>query len=229
MTAAVSGRMRRRKAPRTSLTLILGAAALLAALSVASVASAGQSASGELFFYPCTDCHPVAENAPRSALPNKFEGHGIVLQGHDRLGRTKDEACLACHDDPSRNPGKLRIADGSFVDIKGDVALVCYRCHSTKYKEFVAGTHGRHKAKCTSAGCHDPHTPGFIFAEQLMPFTGSGFQFRVLPTRVAFTPLAGPAPQLPVQTPTAVVVTALLGFAVVAGLLGSIFVRRSNR
>ena len=112
---------------------------------------------------------------------------------HDVLGKG-DAACLVCHDDPAKNPGMLKLADGSLVDIKGDVAAVCFRCHSTKYKEWKAGTHGKHQGKCTAAGCHDPHSPGFMYAQPLRPFVGNGFQFQVLSERTAFTPLMAPAP-----------------------------------
>jgi hypothetical protein len=129
----------------------------------------------------------------------------------------------------ARNPGMLKLADGSLVDIKGDVALVCYRCHSTKYKEWKAGTHGKHQAKCTAAGCHDPHTPGFIYASSLMPFIGTGFQFKVLSKREPFMPLASPALAPAVQIPWWFTGLAVLGLVAVGGLAGTLVVGRSKR
>lgn len=190
-------------------------------------AFAGQASSGELFFYPCSSCHPVAEGAT-GALPNKFEGHRIVLQGHDKLG-TAETACLACHDDPAKDPAQLKLADGSLIDIKGDVAQVCFRCHSDKYKDWQIGVHGKDKPKCTSGGCHDPHTPGFMYAEPLRPFVATGFQFQVLSERTVFSPLAPPAPDPPVETPQWFAAVALVGVITAGSLLGSLFIGRSKR
>ncbi|MBI5231188.1 MAG: hypothetical protein HY876_03370 [Coriobacteriales bacterium] len=210
--------------------LVLSAFVALVALAVAPAgpAFAGQAASGELLFYPCSSCHPVSEGGG-AALPNRFEGHKVVLEGHDKLG-TEKSACLVCHDDPAKDPGKLKLADGSLIDIKGDVAQVCYRCHSQKYEEFKAGAHGKNKPKCTSAGCHDPHAPGSMYADALLPFTGSGFQFKVLPEREAFLPLPPPAPDPAVETPLWFVAIATLGIVAVGGQAARLISRgRSHR
>jgi hypothetical protein len=198
----------------------------------AGPALAGQASSGELFFYPCTTCHPVSPGAVRSGrkFPNGFTGHEIVLVGHDVLGKGK-AACLACHDDPSRDPGKLKSIDGGLVDIQGDVSLVCARCHSAKYAEFKAGVHGKSEPKCTAAGCHDPHTPGFIYAKPQLPFVGTGFQFRARPERVVFTPLASPAPHgiPPVETPVWFAALVVIGAVLAAGLVVVLIQGRSDR
>jgi len=199
----------------------------------ATPAFAGQASSGELLFYPCTSCHPVhlipGTGKPDRVLPNGFQGHQIVLMGHDKLG-SGGAACLVCHDDMTRNPGMLKAADGSLIDIRtGDIALVCYRCHSAKYKEWKAGTHGKHKPSCVAAGCHDPHTPQFIYAAPLTPFVGTGFQFQVLSQRVAFSPLARPAPDPAVVIPGWFVAVAALGFVLAAGLVGTLVSGRFKR
>lgn len=210
------------------LTIAIALVLALGALVVTPrTAHAGQASSGQLLFYPCTDCHPVfinpATGVPTKPLPNAFKGHQIVLRGHDKLGVGND-ACLACHDSPSRNPGKLRTVDGSFVDITGDVALVCYRCHEDKYKEWKAGTHGKHKPSCVAAGCHDPHTPQFIFGSSLMPFTGTGFQFKSLSGRVPFMALMTPPLDPAVLTPWWTSGLAVIG-VVTVGVLGVVIFR----
>jgi hypothetical protein len=203
------------------------AAVVLAGLALFSAAPAlaGQAASGELFFYPCSSCHPVTsgEGGLASGLPIEFEGHEVVLEGHDVLGEG-EEACVVCHDDPAEDPGRLKLVDGSFVDITGDVSGVCYRCHSSKYQEWMAGTHGRDEPKCTASGCHDPHTPAWIYADPLLPFVGSGFQFKALSEREAFIPLAPPAPAVPVETPGWFATLAALGL-MVAGVQAAMLVR----
>lgn len=193
-------------------------------------ALAGQAASGELLFYPCTSCHPVASGAIRSGLklPNDFKGHAIVLIEHNALGEGRT-ACLVCHDEPSRNPGKLKLIDGSLVDITGDVSRVCFRCHSAKYKEWKAGTHGRHQPKCTASGCHDPHSPGWIYAPALLPYIGTGFQFQILPERAAFQPLASPPNDPPVEVPMWFVAVAAFAMVVAGGLIGRLIQGRSKR
>ena len=212
--------------------LILGLIVLVALLSSPGRAIGGQAASGELLFYPCTSCHPVmlrpGTETPTKKLPNGFDGHQIMLEGHDALGRGS-AACLVCHDDPSRDPGKLKLADGALVDIKGDVALVCYRCHSDKYKQWKAGTHGRNQPKCTASGCHDPHTPSFIYAPALMPFVGNGFQFKGVAAREPFSPLARPAPAPSVETPAWFMTVAYAGLFVVGGMTGGLVMGRRRR
>ena len=214
--------------------LELGAFITLAGLALAvPSAFAGQASTGELLFYPCTSCHPLhvipgTEKADKP-LPNDFPGHQIVLVGHDALG-AGHAACPTCHDDQSRNPGMLKLADGSLIDIKSpNISLVCYRCHSAKYKDWKQGMHGKHKPSCVAQGCHDPHTPGFIYATRLMPFVGTGFQFKVLPQRVAFKPLAQPAPNPAVIIPWWFVGIAVIGVAVAGGLIGMLVAGRFKR
>jgi hypothetical protein len=192
------------------------------------LAFAGHASTGELLFFPCTSCHPLSPGASTDALPNKFPGHKIVLESHDKLGKG-EAACLVCHDDPSRDPGKLKLIDGSLVDVTGDVSLVCYRCHEAKYKEFKAGEHGRNMPKCTSSGCHDPHTPAYVYAGPVMPFTGTGFQVRAVSGRLPF--LAMPMAPLPppTTTPAWLLVAAVLGLVVAAGIVGALTLGRSTR
>lgn len=177
------------------------ALALAVALAVPASALAGQAATGELFFYPCSSCHPLTPGsvAP-SSLPNDFPSHRIVLEAHDVLGKGS-AACSACHADATADPGKLKLVDGTLVDITGDIAAVCYPCHSAKYAEWQAGIHGRGQPKCTSAGCHNPHTPSWIYVEPLLPFVGTGIQVRAVSDRQPFTPLAAPPIPAPVETP----------------------------
>jgi hypothetical protein len=186
-------------------------------------ALAGQSSSGTLLFYPCTKCHPVTVNAagvPSHPIPIDFKGHGIKLESHDVLG-TGSAACLVCHDDPSRNPGLLHAVDGTLVDVKtGDIALLCEKCHFEKYTEFRQGIHGKHFASCVVAGCHDPHTPGYIYIAALPPFLGTGFQVQpVGPDRVPFKPLMSPPLPPPTVNPTWYVVVTVIGLLVVLAIL----------
>jgi hypothetical protein len=210
--------------------VLLGLALVLLLSAFAAPAFAGQASSGKLPYYPCDRCHPVflgPDGNPTKPLPNGLKKHEIKLEMHDILG---DEACLVCHDDPTRNPGKLKLPDGSLVDIQGDISPVCQRCHFRQYDQWKAGTHGKNQPKCTSAGCHDPHTPGYIFVPALAPFLGSGIQVRVLPQTVAFTPFPPPAEY---PAPTTVTPSWLVGVAVVglilAGAMAFVLIRGRAR
>jgi hypothetical protein len=165
---------------------------------------------------------------PSGNLPNGFKGHQIVLESHDKLGQGS-AACLACHDDPARDPGKLKLIDGSLVDITGDVSLVCYRCHEQKYKDFKAGTHGKHQASCVAAGCHDPHTPAYVYAAPVRPFVGTGFTVRAVSDRKPFTPLASAPVPPPVSTPSWLLIAATFGTVISAGLAGTLILGRPKR
>jgi len=195
--------------------------ALAGAVSAPGVAIAGRSATGEAAFRPCTNCHPVTlgpDGKPTKPLPNKFKKHEITLEVHDVLG-AGGTACLACHDAPSRNPGKLVLPDGALVDIDGDVSRVCQRCHFEKYQAWKAGIHGKNEPKCSAAGCHDPHTPSWIYVPALPPFQGTGMEVRAVSDREPFKPMASPpvAPA-PVTPGWLQIVTTLGGLAALGAL-----------
>lgn len=212
---------------RTLVPCVLSALAL-AVFVLASPLSAfaGQAATGDLLFYPCKSCHPTGRAGVK--LPNGFDGHQIVLEGHDVLGRGQT-ACLACHEAPTADPAMLKLVDGTKVSVTGDISRVCFRCHSTKYKEFKAGVHGKRKPKCTASGCHDPHTPGYVYATPLLPIQGTGFMVRVLPERRTFKPLPPPAEAPPVETPTWIGLVAAFGFVLAGGIAGSLAFERARR
>lgn len=222
----------RRRSRRVPLGLaVLGAITFVLALTGPAAVSAGQSSTGELAFYPCTQCHPVtvdAEGRPSHDLPIGMEKHRVTLEVHDVLG-TDEAACLACHDDPSRNPGMLILPDGSLVDITGDVSRVCQTCHMEKYREWQDGIHGKGEPKCSAAGCHDPHTPSWIYMAALPPFQGTGVEIRAVGDREPFRPLAGPPLPPAVFTPSWLVVVAALGGALVLALLGYLVMGRRAR
>lgn len=197
-------------------------------LIVTVPAFAGQSAIGEPVFYPCTSCHPLANGKPSSKLPNGFTGHQIELVVHDKLGEGS-QACLVCHDDPARDPGKLRLVTGELVDVTGDVSRLCYQCHSQKYGEWQQGVHGKNEAKCTSSGCHDPHSPSWIYTKPLLPFVGTGFQTRAVSERAPFTPFASAPVPAPVETPWWLTLGAILGGVVSTGLIGFMTLGRFDR
>jgi hypothetical protein len=218
------------RAVRARVAVLVFTAGALASL-VVSNAFAGQSSTGELAFHPCTQCHPVTldeSGTPSRPLPIGMSQHVVELEMHDILG-DEDTVCLACHDDPARNPGMLFLADGSLVDITGDVSRVCQRCHFEKYREWQVGVHGKDEPKCSAAGCHDPHTPSWIYVGALPPFQGTGIEVRAVGEWQPFKPLAGPPIAPAVITPLWLVILTGLGAAVSAGMLGYLILGRPKR
>lgn len=220
-------------ARHASLTAIAFTVVLMFAFfSLAPSAFAGRASTGELAFYPCTRCHPVVlgpDGKPTKPLPIGLKQHEIKLEKHDILGQG-DKACLACHDNPAKNPGMLILPDGSLVEVTGDVSRVCQRCHFEKYEQFKAGVHGKRQPKCTSAGCHDPHTPSWIYVAALPPFQGTGIEVKAVGVdREPFKPLASPPVPPPVETPLWFTIATALGTVASVLILGSVILGRSKR
>lgn len=220
--------MRRMRGPMRSFVLVL---ALVLTPGVVAAAYAGQSSTGVLAFYPCTQCHPVVigeDGKPIDPLPIDMEKHTIELEVHDTLG-TDELACLQCHDDPTRNPGQLILPDGSLVEITGDVSRVCQRCHFEKYSEWQVGIHGKSEPKCTASGCHDPHTPSWIYIAALPPFQGTGLEVRVVSEREPFAPFAGPPVPAPVVTPLWLMIATAVGALSVLAAVAYLVLGRFKR
>lgn len=199
--------------------------------AIVPLAYAGTASTGELAFFPCTKCHPVAvgsDGEPTGRLPNGFKKHEIKLEVHDILG-TGDTACLACHESPQKNPGKLILPDGSTVDVNGDVSRVCQRCHFEKYRQWKTGVHGKNAPKCSAAGCHNPHTPSWIYVAALPPFQGTGMEVRAVGEREGFKPLAPPPVDPPVETPLLLTLVTVFGGVVSLGMVAYLVKGRSPR
>lgn len=222
---------RSRWARSALLLLTLLSILCLSVVLPAEPAHAGRSATGELAFHPCTQCHPVslgADGTPTSPLPIDLARHEVELEVHDILGEG-DRACLACHDDPARNPGMLVLADGSLVDITGDVSRVCQRCHFEKYREWEVGIHGKDAPKCSAAGCHDPHTPSWIYMPALPPFQGTGVEIKAVADREPFKPLAPPPLDPPVRAPVWLPIVTGLGVLFGLAIVGYLLLGKAKR
>jgi hypothetical protein len=217
---------------RAASVLALLLISTLAFFAFASAALAGNASTGKLAFEPCDKCHPVflgADGKPNPPLPNGFQKHEIKLEAHDILGEG-DKACVVCHDVPTKNPGMLLTADGTRVYVTGEVSRVCQRCHFEKYQQWQMGIHGKGEAKCTAAGCHDPHTPSWIYIAALPPFQGTGMQVKAVGSeREGFKPFASPPVPPPVYTPVWLTVMAAIGLFAAAGIVGFMILGRRTR
>jgi hypothetical protein len=150
---------------RSLLFVLLALLGCLVFFSPVLPARAAKSSAGKLLFFPCDKCHPLG-----AQRPNGFEGHKIKLEGHDKLGQG-DAACFVCHKS-IENPDLLILADGSLINIDGEVSKVCYRCHFDKYKAWEEGLHGKQPG-CTAKDCHNPHSPAWIAISPIPPFLGN--------------------------------------------------------
>jgi len=219
------------KARQSWILTVFAVAFAILAIMPAAEAHARLSSSGELAFYPCDRCHPVflgEDGLPTEPLPIGLEKHEVDLQVHDILGN-EETACLACHDDPTRNPGKLILPDGTLVDIADDVSRVCQRCHFEKYQQWELGIHGKNQPKCTAAGCHNPHSPSWIYVEALPPFLATGIEVHAVSEREPFTPLASPPLPPPVHTPLWLTILTTVGTLASASIIGVLIVGRHKR
>lgn len=113
--------------------------------------------SSELF--PCSRCH----NNKQSYKDNQRQKvHKIILaEGHSE----KNYSCISCHDRDDFD--QLRLFNGRKVDLANSSKL-CGQCHSTNYKLWKTGLHGKvtgswngQKKITPCATCHDPHRPSY--------------------------------------------------------------------
>jgi len=178
---------------------------------MAPTAIASKSSSGELLFFPCDKCHPLGKDRP-----NGFERHEMKLEKHDKLGQG-NAACFVCHESRD-NPALLKLADGSLINIDGDVSQVCYRCHSEKYEAWKNGIHGKLPG-CTAEGCHNPHSPGWIGVTPILPFLGTTIEVDVMSEGKPFTALPKPSDAPKVETPIWLEIFALVGAVSVVALI----------
>jgi uncharacterized CHY-type Zn-finger protein len=108
---------------------------------------------------PCSKCHKL--NGTEQAVRSKAYHSTIRVLGHTE----KEYGCFVCHDSENRN--KLRLFNDRTIELAVSSEL-CGQCHSTNYKLWQSGLHGKVVGKwdgpkkytpCTT--CHDPHRPGY--------------------------------------------------------------------
>ncbi|MCL4554581.1 MAG: NapC/NirT family cytochrome c [Actinobacteria bacterium] len=144
----------------------------------------------------------------------------IELDSHEKLGSPTRDACQVCHDMVVGEASYFILIDGSQVPfIEENVPRLCYRCHSNKYNEWQAGTHGKPgRASCIT--CHSPHRPGRFKVAPLPPFLDEPISFRVGPYAEPFTPLPPPADDPPSPSLPELEIVAILVFLLSGGLVG---------
>jgi hypothetical protein len=140
----------------------------------------------ELPLHPCSMCHNLQKlnttvRQFKVAPPPEGAPHaGVLRHGKGRIW------CLDCHFAKDRE--WLRTLNDKKLDFN-DSPLQCGQCHSTRYRDWVFGAHGKRVAgwsgerqlyACTH--CHDPHVPQIPLRAAAKP----------PPLRAALMPMAMP-------------------------------------
>lgn len=113
--------------------------------------------------FPCTNCHskPIKQLS-LGRKENERKAHWDVTMVH---GSSEVMNCMTCHNEANLDEltsltNKQIVFDQSFK--------LCGQCHSTQYKDWVGGSHGKRLGgwappkiinSCTN--CHNPHKPAF--------------------------------------------------------------------
>lgn len=120
-------------------------------------------------YFPCSRCHK--ENGIEPDVHGEAFHVTIRVEGHTE----ENYGCFDCHDRENRD--KLRLFNGSKIELAVSSEL-CGQCHSTNYKLWRSGLHGKVLGKwngrkrytpCTT--CHDPHQPAFASRQPERPPT----------------------------------------------------------
>ncbi|HPM31332.1 MAG TPA: cytochrome c3 family protein [Chryseolinea sp.] len=113
--------------------------------------------------FPCTNCHskPIDQLA-LGRKENEKKAHWDIKIIH---GNTDVMNCSTCHTDSNLN--ELTSLTGTPIVFNQSFKL-CSQCHSTQYKDWVGGSHGKRlngwappRTINTCVNCHNPHQPAF--------------------------------------------------------------------
>ena len=108
-------------------------------------------------YFPCSKCHEKT----KTALQQKNFHDTICVETHIE----ESFECYGCHD--PENLDKLQLFNGEKIELSVSSQL-CGQCHSTNFKLWESGLHGKVVGNwngpqkitpCTI--CHDPHRPQY--------------------------------------------------------------------
>ncbi|MFY0625118.1 MAG: hypothetical protein JXR07_02405 [Reichenbachiella sp.] len=114
----------------------------------------------EITNLPCGNCHSKKLSDLKS--PKGKKAHWDVELIHADI---KAMNCKTCHD--MDKPNVLKSLTGQNIDFDHSYQL-CGQCHSTQYKDWQGGAHGKSlggwvppRVSQTCTGCHNAHKPAF--------------------------------------------------------------------
>ncbi len=115
-----------------------------------------------LVSYPCNNCHTQELGKMVSEDPSGKKAHWNIELKH---ATEEVLTCVTCHN--NNNVEHLRLNNNKEVSFNKS-QNVCMQCHSTQYKDWVGGAHGKKlggwappRVSNTCVNCHDPHSPAF--------------------------------------------------------------------
>lgn len=123
----------------------------------------------ELKQYPCFKCHKGKTVKKDPTLKKDQKTHDHIIINH---GSMEKVPCDTCH---SKEEAEKLVTMEEEAPLN-QAPLLCSMCHSTQYKDWLHGAHGKRVGSwqgerviysCTQ--CHNPHKPGF---EKRMPARG---------------------------------------------------------
>ena len=113
--------------------------------------------------YPCINCHSQSLDKLKGKSDKEGKrAHWDIQLVHADVDVMK---CTTCHDEQNMN--QLKTIAGAALSIDHSYQL-CGQCHSTQYKDWVGGAHGKRLGGWTPprvingcVNCHSPHEPAF--------------------------------------------------------------------
>ncbi len=119
--------------------------------------------TGSIQSFPCSSCHTKPLNTLKKETNNEQQkAHWnieLIHAGKDVM------SCNTCHN--TDNMDELNTIAGKSISINHSYQL-CSQCHSTQYKDWQGGAHGKRlggwappRVVNTCTNCHNPHKPAF--------------------------------------------------------------------
>lgn len=113
--------------------------------------------------FPCANCHSKSLDQLQAATEEEVKkAHWNIELKHADAGVME---CTTCHNET--NIEELRSITGKGISLDHSYKL-CGQCHSTQYKEWQGGGHGKRlggwappRVISSCVNCHNPHAPAF--------------------------------------------------------------------